>query len=161
MRLIRSGSAIAAAVRTALLPAVALMPLVAQSQESADEGDGLEEVVVTAQFRTERLQDTPIAITAVTEDMMRQRSQDSIFDVTQQAPNVQIKKNSGPFGASTSAFIRGVGQGDFNFALEPGVGMYIDDVYFPTMTGSAFEIVDLERVEVLRGPQGTLQGRNA
>jgi iron complex outermembrane receptor protein len=144
---------------TVLMPAMVLVPFAAQAQEA--EGEGLEEVVVTAQFRTERLQDTPIAITAVTEDMMRQRSQDSIFDVTQQAPNVQIKKNSGPFGASTSAFIRGVGQGDFNFALEPGVGMYIDDVYFPTMTGSAFEIVDLERVEVLRGPQGTLQGRNA
>lgn len=132
------------------------------AQEAAStEGEGLQEVVVTAQFREERLQDAPLAITAVTEDMMRARGQDSIFEVTQQAPNVQIKKQSGPFGASTSAFIRGVGQSDYNFALEPGVGMYIDDVYFPTLTGSAFEIIDLERVEVLRGPQGTLQGRNA
>ena len=133
----------------------------ATEQPAAEDSGALQEVVVTAQFREERLQDTPIAITAVTDEMMRARGQDSIFEVTQQAPNVQIKKNSGPFGASTTAFIRGVGQGDFNFALEPGVGMYIDDVYFPTMTGSAFEIVDLERVEVLRGPQGTLQGRNA
>jgi iron complex outermembrane recepter protein len=134
----------------------------AQETAASDESSGgLQEVVVSAQFREEKLQDTPIAITAVTEEMMRARGQDSIFDVTQQAPNVQIKKNAGVFGASTSAFIRGIGQGDFNFALEPGVGMYIDDVYFPTMTGSAFEIVDLERVEVLRGPQGTLQGRNA
>jgi iron complex outermembrane recepter protein len=143
------GSAVALAVSTLATPAFA-----------AEEGV-LEEIVVTAQFREEKLQDTPLAITAISDEMMRARGQDSIFEVTQQAPNVQIKKNLGPFGSSTSAFIRGVGQGDFNFALEPGVGMYIDDVYFPTMTGSAFEIVDLERVEVLRGPQGTLQGRNA
>jgi iron complex outermembrane recepter protein len=121
----------------------------------------LPEITVTAQFREENLQQTPLAITAVTDEMMRARGQTIIFEVTQQAPNVEIKRNSGPFGAATSAFIRGVGQGDFNFALEPGVGMYIDDVYFPTMTGSDFEIVDLERVEILRGPQGTLQGRNA
>jgi iron complex outermembrane receptor protein len=143
------------------LGAAALTPALMGNVMAADEGNALEEVVVTAQFRQERLQDTPIAITAVTDEMMRARGQDSIFEVTQQAPNVQIKKNTGPFGASTSAFIRGIGQGDFNFALEPGVGMYIDDIYFPTMTGSAFEIVDLERVEILRGPQGTLQGRNA
>jgi iron complex outermembrane recepter protein len=144
------------------LRSAALAPvLLSGNVLAAEESSALEEVIVTAQFREERLQETPIAITAVTEEMMRARGQDSIFEVTQQAPNVQIKKNSGPFGASTSAFIRGIGQGDFNFALEPGVGMYIDDIYFPTMTGSAFEIVDLERVEVLRGPQGTLQGRNA
>jgi iron complex outermembrane receptor protein len=150
-----------AAVAPLCVAAFSISSVTLAQAPQPDEEGGLQEVVVTAQFREERLQDTPLAITAVTEEMMRARGQDAIFDVTQQAPNVQIKKNSGPFGASTSAFIRGVGQGDFNFALEPGVGMYIDDVYFPTMTGSAFEIVDLERVEVLRGPQGTLQGRNA
>lgn len=150
------------AIRIGLGSAAAATGLLsAGAMAAGPETTPLEEVVVTAQFRQERLQDTPIAITAVTDDMMRARGQDTIFEVTQQAPNVQIKKNSGPFGASTSAFIRGVGQGDYNFALEPGVGMYIDDIYFPTMTGSAFEIVDLERVEILRGPQGTLQGRNA
>src|SRR5688572_26069547 len=76
----------------------------AQTPQTEEEAGGLQEVVVTAQFREERLQDTPLAITAVTEEMMRSRGQDAIFDVTQQAPNVQIKKNSGPFGASTSAF---------------------------------------------------------
>jgi iron complex outermembrane recepter protein len=150
-----------AAVRVISLCALASPASVLAQDTPAEDAGGLQEVVVTAQFREEKLQDTPLAITAVTEEMMRARGQDSIFDVTQQAPNVEIKKNSGPFGSSTSAFIRGVGQADFNFALEPGVGMYIDDVYFSTMTGSAFEIVDLERVEVLRGPQGTLQGRNS
>jgi iron complex outermembrane receptor protein len=148
---------IRAAVRAAVLVALPIAALAADAQPT----EGLEEVVVTAQFREEKLQDTPIAITAVTDEMMRARSQDSIFEVTQQAPNVQVKKNSGPFGASISAFIRGVGQGDFNFAREPGVGTYIDDIYFPTLTGAIFEILDLERVEVLRGPQGTLSGRNS
>ena len=132
----------------------------ARAEEQAA-SNALPEITVTAQFRSENLQQTPLAITAVTDEMMRARGQDAIFQVTQQAPNVQIKKQSGPFGSSVSAFIRGVGQGDFNFAREPGVGMYIDDVYFPTMTGSAFEIIDLERVEILRGPQGTLAGRNS
>lgn len=148
------------AVRAAVASGLLLgLPALAVSAE--EEKVGLEEVVVTAQFREEKLQDTPLAITAVSDEMMRMRSQDSIYDVTQQAPSVLVKKASGPFGASASAFIRGVGQGDFNFTREPGVGMYIDDIYFPTLTGSAFEIVDLERVEILRGPQGTLQGRNA
>ena len=129
--------------------------------QSASDSNTLEEIVVTAQFREQKLQDTPIAITAVSEELMRARGQDAIFQVTQQAPNVQIKKSSSVYGAAVHAFIRGIGQQDYNFALEPGVGMYIDDVYFPTMTGSAFEMVDLERVEILRGPQGTLQGRNA
>lgn len=147
---------IASAVALALGAAAA--PALAQDGASSST---LEEIVVTAQFRQERLQDTPIAITAISEETMRARGQKAIYDVAQQAPNVQIKQQSGPFGSSTSAFIRGIGQGDFNFALEPGVGMYIDDIYFPTLTGSAFEIVDLQRVEILRGPQGTLQGRNA
>ena len=150
-------------VSALVLGTMAAMPLNASSAFAAEQASSsaLPEITVTAQFRSENLQKTPIAITAVTDEMMRMRGDTQIFQVTQQAPNVEIKRNSGPFGASVSAFIRGVGQGDFNFALEPGVGMYIDDVYFPTLTGSDFEIVDLERVEVLRGPQGTLAGRNS
>lgn len=121
----------------------------------------LEEIVVTAQFREEKLQDTPLAITAISDDMMRARSADTIFAATRVAPNVQLKPAPGPFGSSMNAFIRGIGQDDFEFAREPGVGMYIDDIYFPTLTGSIFEVLDLERVEVLRGPQGTLAGRNS
>jgi iron complex outermembrane receptor protein len=155
----RRSHALAARAAAALVPLAGLFA--SQAALAAEENTGLEEVVVTAQFREEKLQETPIAITAVTEEMMQARGQEAIFEVTQQAPNVQIKKQSGPYGSSTSAFIRGVGQGDFNFALEPGVGMYIDDVYFPTLTGSAFEIVDLQRVEILRGPQGVLGGRNS
>ncbi len=64
------------------------------------------------------------------------------------------------FGSAMVAFIRGVGQTDFNFSQEPGVGIYVDDVYYATLTGSLLDLLDVDRVEVLRGPQGTLAGRN-
>src|SRR5690606_6188701 len=78
-----------------------------------------------------------------------------------QAPSVTLKPQGAAFGPSLVANIRGVGQYDFNPALEPGVGLYVDDVYYATLTGSIFDLLDLERVEILRGPQGTLAGRNS
>lgn len=143
-----------------LAASIAALAVAAPLASFAQEG-GIQEITITAQFREENLQETPLAVTAVSDEMMRARGQASVAEVAQQAPNVQIKQNSGPYGASAAAFIRGVGQGDANFAFEPGVGMYIDDIYYPTMTGSNFDLVDLERIEILRGPQGTLQGRNA
>ncbi len=135
---------------------------VAAAQAAAEQNtDALQEVVVTAQFRQQSMQDTPLAITAVTAEMLESRNQTSIADITAQAPNVVLKPAPGPFGPALQAFIRGVGQADFNFALEPGVGMYVDDVYYSTLTGSIFDLLDLERVEVLRGPQGTLAGQNS
>ncbi len=133
---------------------------VAQDAE-ADDDSRLQEVVVTAQFREQNLQDTPIAITAVTSEMLEARSQTSVFEVAAQAPNVTLKPAGQAFGPSMVAFIRGVGQTDFIFALEPGVGIYVDDVYHSTLTGSLLDLMDLQRVEVLRGPQGTLAGRNS
>ena len=121
----------------------------------------LEEVVVTAQFREQSLQDTPIAITAVSAEMLEARSQTSIQEVAAQAPSVTLKPQGAAFGPSLGANIRGVGQFDFNPALEPGVGFYVDDVYFATLTGSILDLLDLDRVEMLRGPQGTLSGRNS
>jgi iron complex outermembrane receptor protein len=129
--------------------------------EAEDSGGRLEEVTITAEFRSTNLQETPIAITAVNAEMLEQRSQTSIFELTAQAPNVQLAPQGQANGSGIIAFIRGVGQTDFNFALEPGVGIYIDDVYYPTLTGSLVDLLDLERVEVLRGPQGTLAGRNS
>ncbi|MFC4254197.1 TonB-dependent receptor [Altererythrobacter xixiisoli] len=119
------------------------------------------EIIVTAQFREQRLQDTPIAITAVNSEMLTARSQTDISQITAQAPNVSLKPQGAAFGPSLAASIRGVGQADFNPALEPGVGLYVDDVYYATLTGAIFDLLDLERVEVLRGPQGTLAGKNS
>jgi iron complex outermembrane receptor protein len=136
-------------------------PVFAQATEQPVDDTGLQEVVVTAQFREERLQDTPLAITAITEETLRERSQSSIWEVTHQAPNVQLRPSPAAFGPGLNAFIRGIGQDDFNFAFEPGVGMYVDDVYYSTLHGAVLDMLDLERVEVLRGPQGTLSGRNS
>jgi hypothetical protein len=115
-------------------------------------------ILVTAQFREQNLQDTPIAITAVSAAMLEARSQTSIQDVANQAPSVTLKQQGATFGPSLGASIRGVGQFDFNPAVEPGVGLYVDDVYFATLTGSILDLLDLDRVEILRGPQGTLAG---
>lgn len=121
----------------------------------------VEEIIVTAQFRRQNLQRTPIAITAVSGEMMQARSQVSIADVAAQTPSVTLKPNSANYGSSLAANIRGVGQFDFHPALEPGVGLYVDDVYYATLTGSVLDLLDLDRVEVLRGPQGTLAGKNS
>src|SRR5690606_11643391 len=109
----------------------------------------------------QRLQDTPLAITAVDAALLTARNQDSIEEVARQAPSVTLNEMGGAYGASMGASIRGIGQFDFNPAYEPGVGLYVDDVYYPTLTGANFDLLDLERVEILRGPQGTLTGRNS
>jgi iron complex outermembrane receptor protein len=129
--------------------------------QQSTETDQLEEITVTAQFRSENLQETPLAITAVTGDMLEARSQTSIYEVAKQAPSVFLAPQAQANGSGLIAYIRGVGQTDFNYALEPGVGLYVDDVYLPTLTGSLLDLLDLDRVEILRGPQGTLAGRNS
>jgi iron complex outermembrane receptor protein len=133
----------------------------AQQTAAADDSSTVGEVVVTAQFREQNLQNTPIAITAVNAAMLEARGQTDISQVAAQAPNVTLKAAGGQGSSSMVAFIRGVGQTDFNFALEPGVGVYVDDVYYATLAGSLLDLLDLERVEVLRGPQGTLAGKNS
>src|SRR5262245_8744321 len=147
-------------VYTTVLAGAMLAGLGGIAQAADDEGK-LEEVTVTATFREERLQDTPIAITAVTAEMLEQRSQTNVAAIAAQAPNVTLSPQGQSNGSGLIAFIRGVGQTDFNYALEPGVGLYVDDVYYPTLTGSLVDLLDVERVEVLRGPQGTLAGRNS
>jgi len=141
--------------------AIALVATPALAQESAEAADNNPEIIVTAQFREQNLQDTPLAISAVNSAMLESRSQTSVEQVAAQAPNVTLTPQGQQNGSGLIAFIRGVGQTDFNFALEPGVGIYVDDVYIPTLTGSLLDLMDLDRVEVLRGPQGTLAGRNA
>ena len=121
----------------------------------------IEEIVVTAEFREAGVQDTPLAVTAVSSEMIEARNQTNIFEVGAQAPNVTLAPANIEGGPAMLAFIRGVGQTDFNYAVEPGVGFYVDEIYFPTLTGTLIDLLDLERVEILRGPQGTLAGRNS
>jgi iron complex outermembrane receptor protein len=140
---------------------------IAQAQSASAATDkkvddtGVPEIVVTAQFRQQKLQDTPIAITAVNAALLEQRSQTRLVDITQQAPSVQLQPTIAGAGKGMTAFIRGLGQGDISPAVEPGVGIYVDDVYFATLTASIFDLVDLDRIEILRGPQGTLAGMNS
>jgi iron complex outermembrane receptor protein len=125
------------------------------SADTAQNGDS----VVTAPFRETRLQDTPLAITATSGADLAARGQTKLTDL--QAPSLAIQPATGGYGPAAQIYIRGVGQYDSNFSFEPGVGVYIDDVYYSTVLGNVFNLVDLDRVEVLRGPQGTLAGKNS
>jgi iron complex outermembrane receptor protein len=146
-----------------LVLSVATATARAQTDEQpirADSGQ-LGEIVVTAQFKNENLQDTPIAITAIDSASMAARGMTDLSDAANRAPSVFIAPSAYGFGQSASVTIRGIGQADPHIALEPGVGIYIDDVYYGMLSGSIFELIDADRVEVLRGPQGTLEGKNS
>ena len=143
----------------ALVMAFGVVPLV-NAAESANEG--LEEIVVTAQKRAENVQAVPIAITALSAAALESRGVTNIAQVSSFSPNIQIDRAS-PFAGSSSiisAYVRGIGQNDFAFNMEPGVGLYVDGVYYARTVGAAVDLLDVERVEVLKGPQGTLFGRN-
>ena len=148
------------AISLAVAAAISGSQAFAQAAAATASG-GLEEIVVTAQFRAQRLQDTPIAISAMSADALQQKGAMDIAAAANLAPNVALSRGAGGFGQMASVFIRGVGQADPHFAVEPGVGMYIDDVYYGVMTGAIFQLLDVDRVEVLRGPQGTLSGKNS
>ena len=141
--------------------AMSAVPSLGAESNSTAAASSLPEVTVTAEFRKENVQSTPIAVTAVNAAMMEKRGQTSIYQLANEAPNVTLRPQPQNGGAGLIAFIRGVGQVDFNYALDPGVGIYVDDVYIPTLSSSLLDLMDLDRVEILRGPQGTLAGKNA
>ncbi|TIX49048.1 TonB-dependent receptor [Alteraurantiacibacter aquimixticola] len=143
------------------LAIMASMAAPAYAQDDGDDDGRNNVIVVTAEFREAALQDTPIAITAVNAEMLEARGQTDIAQIAAQAPNVSLRPQPQNGGSGLIAFIRGVGQVDFNYALDPGVGVYVDDVYIPTLSSSLLELIDLDRIEVLRGPQGTLAGKNS
>ncbi|MGJ8562786.1 MAG: TonB-dependent receptor [Alphaproteobacteria bacterium] len=118
-----------------------------------------DEVIVTAQRRAQNIQDVPISVTAVSGDMLQEIGAVDITDVQKLTPNTTIEAARGS-NSTLIAFIRGVGQQDPLWGFEPGVGIYVDDVYIARPQGSVLDIFDVERIEVLRGPQGTLYGRN-
>src|SRR5687767_3522306 len=123
--------------------------------------EALEEIIVTARFREENLQKTPLAITAFTGDMLEARGSTSTLDLDAFVPNAVIAPLGAGWGSTAAAYIRGIGLGDNSLSFEPGVPIYIDDVYHGRPQGALFDLLDLERVEILRGPQGTLFGKNA
>lgn len=118
-----------------------------------------DEIIVTAQRRAQNIQDVPISVTAVSGDMLAETGAIDITDIAKFTPNATVEVARGS-NSTLIAFIRGVGQQDPLWGFEPGVGIYVDDVYVARPQGAVLDIFDVDRIEVLRGPQGTLYGRN-
>ncbi len=121
----------------------------------------LEEIIVTARKREERLQDAPLAVSVFSGEALEFRGITSIDRLDQISPNLVINKSPTNSNVTNAAvYIRGIGQNDFVPVIDPGVGIYVDGVYLGRSVGAVLDIIDIERIEVLRGPQGTLFGRN-
>lgn len=151
--------AIFAAAVPGLLGAV--YPSTARSQEglSAKAGAALEEVIVQARRRDERLLDVPVSVTALTDDKLQDLAITNLVAVQVVTPGLNIA--AGVDDSTARFFIRGIGTATPTVGIEPSVPVYVDDVYTPSGLGSALDLFSLDRVEVLRGPQGTLYGRNS
>lgn len=143
-------------------PMLALLAFLVPVSASAEETTKLEEVVVTAQKRVENLQETPIAVTAYSATALENKSIRDISGIAQYTPNLHFDSTA-PLSGSSSAsvvYIRGVGKSSYQVTDDPGVGTYLDGVYISSSVGGVLDILDVDRIEVLRGPQGTLFGRN-
>ncbi|MDP2131490.1 MAG: TonB-dependent receptor [Erythrobacter sp.] len=129
--------------------------------DSASVSDQAEEgvIIVTARRREERLIDVPLSITALSGESLEQQGIQDLTQIGQQVPNITLEVSRGT-NTTLTAFIRGVGQQDPVAGFEAGVGLYVDDVYLNRPQAAVLDIYDVERIEVLRGPQGTLYGRN-
>jgi len=134
--------------------------LPAASAGPIDNSVGLEEVVVTARRREESLSTTPVSVTAFTARTLQQLGIENVTDVGHHAANLSIISGQGGGDSQTQFSIRGVGQSDFILTTDQSVGMYVDGVYYPRSLGAALDLQDIQRIEILRGPQGTLFGRN-
>lgn len=138
--------------------AVALPAPLASARSSA--ASVVEEVTVTARRRSESLQDVPIAVSAISGDELTRRGAQDITEIARSVPSVTLEPSRAT-NTTLTAFIRGVGQQDPLAGFEQGVALYLDHVYLARPQAALLDLYDVERVEVLRGPQGTLYGRNA
>ncbi len=149
------------ALATALASPAMAQTAAAQPQAAADNG-GIADIVVTAQKRSENVQDVPISISAFTAEALKERAVSDVSALTSISPNVTLDSST-PFSGSTAvlgASIRGIGSADFAFNIDQAVGVYLDGVYLGRSVGANQDLLDVERIEVLKGPQGTLFGRN-
>jgi len=147
----------AVAVSSAILGLSA--PVLAQEADEEERVTRLERIEVTARRTAENLQEVPVAVTSISEAQLIERGIANILEVAQFSPNTTLQ-TSRATNSTITAFIRGVGQEDPLWGYEPGVGIYIDDVYVARPQGAVLDILNVERIEVLRGPQGTLYGKN-
>lgn len=131
----------------------------AQNESESRDASKLDTVTVTARKREETLQDVPISVTAFTADALEKLNVTDISDLAGKVPNLTIYAARGS-NTTLTAYIRGIGQSDPLWGFEPGVGIYLDDVYVARPQGALLDVFDVERIEVLRGPQGTLYGKN-
>jgi iron complex outermembrane receptor protein len=150
IRLSSTRNVLLAAAIAAALP----VPAIAQEGITA-----LDDIIVTSRKREESLQDVPISVTAVSGEALEEMGVPDVVAIGQSMPNVTLEASRAT-NTTLTAFIRGVGQQDPVAGFEGGVGIYLDDVYLARPQGTVFDIYDVERIEVLRGPQGTLYGRN-
>lgn len=130
-------------------------PMVSQPAERSTQRGMLEEVVVTARRRAESLQTAPVAVSALTGDDMRQRGIANTSELAKSVPSLEISQ-----GRASQIYIRGVGQRSGFARVDPTVGVYLDDLFIPRSDSQLLDTVDIENVQVLRGPQGTLFGKN-
>lgn len=145
----------------AMMSVLTVAPALAQvdGEEAQDDSRRLGAVTVTAQRTEESMQDVPVAVTALDANLLEDRQVRGVLDLQYQVPNINLGTNTGT-GNTARVFLRGVGEDESRGMVDPAVGIYLDGVYLGRAAGALLDVVDLSQVEVLRGPQGTLYGRN-
>lgn len=143
-----------------LAPAAFVQAQEQQTVPAGTQATQLDEVTVTARRRTESIQDVPVAVSAFGEEQIKDLQASTVEGLQGAVPNMNIAQGRGSAN-SVNVFIRGIGQPDALQTFDPGVGMYVDDVYYSRLNGALFSLFDIQQLEVLRGPQGTLYGKNS